>query len=133
MEEGLAKKWRAKEEEMDKIGKLNWVLEERVKSLCVENQIWRELAQTNEATANTLRSNLEQVLAHVKPRGGSAFDNPAALADDAQSCCGSNYNEEWRTIAACGGEEIESVKEDQRGGAVTSDTPRCCRECGKEE
>ncbi|KAL2523365.1 WD repeat domain-containing protein [Forsythia ovata] len=37
--------------------------EERVKSLCVENQIWRDLAQTNEATANTLRCNLKEVLA----------------------------------------------------------------------
>ncbi|KAJ1406810.1 hypothetical protein SESBI_24785 [Sesbania bispinosa] len=36
--------------EIEKIGKLNWALEERVKSLCMENQIWRELAQTNEAT-----------------------------------------------------------------------------------
>ncbi|KAK2989194.1 hypothetical protein RJ640_007095 [Escallonia rubra] len=54
---------RAKEEEIEKIGKLNWALEERVKSLCVENQICRDLAQTNEATANALRSNLEHVLA----------------------------------------------------------------------
>ncbi|PSR95499.1 BOI-related E3 ubiquitin-protein ligase 3 [Actinidia chinensis var. chinensis] len=133
VEEGLAKKWRAKEEEMDKIGKLNWVLEERVKSLCVENQIWRELAQTNEATANALRSNLEQVLAHVKHRGVGTFDDPAALADDAQSCCGSNYDEEWRTIASCGREERESVKEDPRVGSGTIDPPRWCRDCGKEE
>jgi len=38
---------------------------ERVKSLCVENQIWRDLAQANEATANALSTNLKQVLAQV--------------------------------------------------------------------
>ncbi|XP_057466456.1 probable BOI-related E3 ubiquitin-protein ligase 3 [Actinidia eriantha] len=127
VEEGLAKKLRAKEDEIDKIGKLNWMLEERVKSLCVENQIWRELAQTNEATANALRSNLEQVLAHVKHRGG-AFDGAAALAEDAQSCCGSNYDEERRTIAARGG----VVKEKRCVDEGTSDD-RWCRACGTEE
>ncbi|KAE9587599.1 hypothetical protein Lalb_Chr23g0275641 [Lupinus albus] len=40
-------------------------LQEKMKSLCVENQIWRELAQTNETTTNNLCRNLEQVLAHV--------------------------------------------------------------------
>ncbi|KAF2317659.1 hypothetical protein GH714_039490 [Hevea brasiliensis] len=63
IEEGMLKRLRAKEEEIEKMGKLNWALEERVKSLCIENQIWRDLAQTNEATANALRTNLEQVLA----------------------------------------------------------------------
>ncbi|GFY93423.1 zinc ion binding protein [Actinidia rufa] len=56
---------------------------------------------------STQRSNLEQVL---------------ALADDAQSCCGSNYDKEWRA-------------EDQRGGAGTSDPPSpggAGRDCGKE-
>lgn len=102
IEIGMMKRLKAKEEEIDKMGKLNWALEERVKSLCVENQIWRDLAQTNEATANALRTNLEQVLAQVKDdRTRAAADEddnddatvapagPAPLLDDAQSCCGS--------------------------------------------
>ncbi|GMJ10574.1 BOI-related gene 2 [Hibiscus trionum] len=60
---GVMKKLKAKEQEIEKIGKLNWALEERVKSLCMENKIWWDLAQNNEATTNTLRTNLEQVLA----------------------------------------------------------------------
>ncbi|CAL1360873.1 unnamed protein product [Linum trigynum] len=56
IEEGMSKRLRAKEDE-------NWVLEEQVKSHCIENQIWQDLAQSNEATTNTLRSNVEQVLA----------------------------------------------------------------------
>ncbi|XP_061356014.1 BOI-related E3 ubiquitin-protein ligase 1-like [Gastrolobium bilobum] len=91
IQEAVVKKLKEKEEEIQRMGKLNWVLQERVKSLCVENKIWRELAQTNEATANTLRSNLEQVLAHVSEdhrHHGSGAD------DDAESSCGSNHQNE---------------------------------------
>ncbi|XP_039038388.1 BOI-related E3 ubiquitin-protein ligase 1-like isoform X2 [Hibiscus syriacus] len=100
IQEGVMKKLKEKDEEIQRIGKLNWVLQERVKSLYVENQLWRDLAQTNEATANSLRSNLEQVLAHV--RGG-------ALEDDAESSCGSS-DDEWRkVVAAAGTVSAESV------------------------
>ncbi|TKY58971.1 BOI-related E3 ubiquitin-protein ligase 1 [Spatholobus suberectus] len=86
IQEAVAKKLKEKEEEIQRVGKLNWVLQERVKSLCVENQIWRELAQTNEAAANSLRSNLEQVLAHVSDHGGAAADE--------SSCASNNHREE---------------------------------------
>ncbi|XP_041023414.1 BOI-related E3 ubiquitin-protein ligase 1 [Juglans microcarpa x Juglans regia] len=77
-QENFTKKLKEKDEEIQRIGKLNWVLQERVKSLWLENQIWRDLAQTNEATANNLRSDLEQVLANV------------SKDSDAESSCGSN-------------------------------------------
>ncbi|KAA8527166.1 hypothetical protein F0562_008605 [Nyssa sinensis] len=136
MEEGIMKKLRAKEEEIEKIGKINWALEDRLKSLCIENQIWRELAQTNEATANALRSNLEQLLAQVKVkdeqyhRSGPSLDDAAALMDDAESCCGSNYggDEDWRTLAGSG-EEKNLVSNDD--GTCSSN--RWCRNCGKGE
>ncbi|CAA0842147.1 Probable BOI-related E3 ubiquitin-protein ligase 3 [Striga hermonthica] len=110
VEEHIMKRLRSKEEEIQKIGKLNWALAEKVKSLCVENQIWRDLAQANEATANALRCNLENVLAQVQdeePRGDAA-----AAADEAQSSCcgGSNPNE-----------------------TVRSAEDGMCRSCGKEE
>lgn len=94
---------RAKEEEVDKIVKLNQALHEKVKSLSIENQIWRDLAQLNEATVTTLRTNIEQVMRH-RARG----------ADKAQSCCSSNIG---------GGEEDNNV----------SDGGKWCRKCGKEE
>lgn len=89
IQDAMEKKLKEKDEEIQRMGKLNWALQERVKSLCMENQIWRELAQTNETTANYLRSNLEQVLAHVseEQRGGAAA---VTVADDAKSSCGSN-------------------------------------------
>ncbi|VVB07983.1 unnamed protein product [Arabis nemorensis] len=85
----ILKKLKAKEEEISRMGKLNWVLQERVKNLYLENQIWRDLAQSNEATANNLRSNLEQVLAQVDdfPVTGEVLRN--SVEDDAESSCGS--------------------------------------------
>ncbi|XP_044484268.1 probable BOI-related E3 ubiquitin-protein ligase 3 [Mangifera indica] len=120
IEESLMKKLRIKEEEIEKMGKLNWALEERVKSLCIENQIWRDLAQSNEATANALRSNLEQVLAATQandartPGGGCQDDE---VIDDAQSCCGSS----------CDGD-------DQKRRLDSGDNSSgMCRNCRKEE
>ncbi|WOL19896.1 putative BOI-related E3 ubiquitin-protein ligase 3 [Canna indica] len=62
LDEGVSKRLKAKDEEIARIEKLNWALEERIKSLCVDNQVWRDMVQNNEATTNVLRNNLEQVL-----------------------------------------------------------------------
>ncbi|KAK4420589.1 putative BOI-related E3 ubiquitin-protein ligase 3 [Sesamum alatum] len=132
VEENIMKKLKAKEEEIDKIGKLNWALEERVKSLCVENQIWRDLAQTNEATANALRYNLEQVLAQVQDEQQRQCHD-ADLTDDAQSCCGSNFERTDRHTLA----ESASTDAGDRDYNNATDAPssrnRMCRSCEKEE
>ena len=118
IQESVMKKLKEKDEEMQRMGKLNWVLQERVKSLYVENQIWRDLAQTNEATANSLRSNLEQVLAHVSEERHVSGGGGATVADDAESSCGSSDHGRY-TLA--GGEE-EVVKDS-----------RMCKKCGERE
>uniref|UniRef100_A0A1J3HNQ7 BOI-related E3 ubiquitin-protein ligase 1 n=1 Tax=Noccaea caerulescens TaxID=107243 RepID=A0A1J3HNQ7_NOCCA len=107
VQSAIIKKLKAKDDEIVRMGKLNWVLQERVKNLYVENQIWRDLAQTNEATANNLRSNLEQVLAQVDefPETATAIRPP--VEDDAESSCGS-----------CDGDDVTAVT----GG---------CRRCGE--
>ncbi|XP_010417529.1 PREDICTED: probable BOI-related E3 ubiquitin-protein ligase 2 [Camelina sativa] len=116
IEQGLAKRLRVKEEERERIVKVNHALEERVKSLSIENQIWRDLAQTNEATANHLRTNLDQVLAQVNDlrrcagAGGSDADNNNNEEDDAQSsCCGSTKAAEGRKLCRNCGEEESCV------------------------
>ncbi|XP_010472749.1 PREDICTED: probable BOI-related E3 ubiquitin-protein ligase 2 [Camelina sativa] len=113
IEQGLAKRLRVKEEERERIVKVNYALEERVKSLSIENQIWRDLAQTNEATANHLRTNLDQVLAQVNDlrcAGGSDADNNNNEEDDAQSsCCGSTKAAEGRKLCRNCGEEESCV------------------------
>ncbi|KAL2245128.1 probable BOI-related E3 ubiquitin-protein ligase 2 [Sesamum indicum] len=142
VEENIMKKLKAKEEEIDKIGKLNWALEERVKSLCVENQIWRDLAQTNEATANALRCNLEQVLAQVQDEQQQQQENrhragEVALMDDAESCCGSNFDETGRhtlvDIPTTAGRDRDYNSNMKEGCIGTSNKNRMCRNCGKEE
>jgi len=61
--EAAAAKWLRAEEEIQRMGRLNnSALEERVKSLYVEAQVWRDLAQSNEAAANALRGELQQAL-----------------------------------------------------------------------
>ncbi|KAG9143914.1 hypothetical protein Leryth_016113 [Lithospermum erythrorhizon] len=96
VDDSIAKKLKSKEEQLEKIGKQNSALLERVKSLYVENQIWRDLAQTNEATATALRNNLEQVLAQVQADDHHQCREingvVGQLVDDARSCCGSNCN-----------------------------------------
>ncbi|KAH7569579.1 hypothetical protein ACOSP7_013078 [Xanthoceras sorbifolium] len=110
IEEGIAKKLKEKDQEIQRMGKLNWVLQERVKSLYVENQLWRDLAHTNEATANSLRSNLEQVLAQVS--------GDTVAEDDAESSCGSS------DYGRC-------TKEGAQDKGVKKD--RGCRKCGERE
>lgn len=138
VEEGMMKKLKAKEDEIEKIGKLNWALEERVKSLCIENQIWRELAQTNEATANALRSNLEQVLAaaaQTKVDGGRTQAQGGLdeeVIDDAQSCCGSSWEdgENNKLAVQDDGNNNNNVVKDSE---IRSSSIRLCRNCRKEE
>ncbi|XP_039054063.1 BOI-related E3 ubiquitin-protein ligase 1-like isoform X2 [Hibiscus syriacus] len=127
IQEGVMKKLMEKEEEMQRMGKLNWILQERVKSLYVENQLWRDLAQTNEATAKSLRNNLEEVLAHVGDerhvRGGVA----AALADDAESSCGSS-DEGWRKVVP-----PQPQVSGGRAEVGNDNRIRKCRKCGEME
>lgn len=124
----IMKKLKAKEEEMEKIARLNMALEERVKSLYIENQIWRDVAQTNEVAANALRTNLEHVLMQLNDEGG---ENAAVVPEqDAESCCGSNdYG--WRTVGKGAQGKEEGVMNEYRSGCT--DKRRLCRNCGKEE
>ncbi|GAA0185900.1 hypothetical protein LIER_33188 [Lithospermum erythrorhizon] len=126
VEQGIMKKLKAKEDEIQKIVKFNWALEERVKSLCVENQIWRDLAQTNEATANVLRTNLEQVLAHAQ--NNLRNDVEAQLIDDAQSCCGSSNDNEVHNLI-----DTTNCHKNNGGEIYIEGRNRLCRNCGKDE
>ncbi|KAL6198605.1 hypothetical protein ACLB2K_028394 [Fragaria x ananassa] len=129
IQDTIVKKLQEKDDEIQRMGKLNWVLQERLKSLFVENQIWRDLAQSNEAAANSLRSNLEQVLAHVSEEGhhtGNFGTAPAAPEDDAESCCGSNDY----------GHETEAEVRLRLGGCtdtLVGGGDRMCKRCGVRE
>lgn len=104
----IVKKLKSKQEQLDKTVKLNAALQEKVKSLYVENQFWRDVAQSTEAKANALRSNLQQVLCYREKAGG--------VSEDAESCCDSN---------------AEDDREEERGNG--GNEKGMCRKCGKEE
>ncbi|KAI3703735.1 hypothetical protein L1987_73929 [Smallanthus sonchifolius] len=137
--EGIMNRLKTKNDKILKIGQLNRSLEEKVKSITVENQIWRELAQTNEATANALRNNLQQVLAEIQLQQQRL--DLADNGDDAQSQCGSNFEEDHRQMAENGGGERKvnnnpndeseycKSKSSSRYGGLN----RRCRSCGEEE
>ncbi|GAB4836685.1 hypothetical protein Ancab_001598 [Ancistrocladus abbreviatus] len=158
IQEAITNGLRDKEEEIEKIGKLNWALEEKVKSLCFENQIWKDLAHTNEATANALRTNLEQLLAEVRDDrmaanggGGAACVEEAGVADDVESCCGSTggygdgrevEQQRWRKVArtaGIGGERKCEERNDKCGNGYEGKignfdgNRRLCKECGRGE
>ncbi|PWA35265.1 hypothetical protein CTI12_AA611190 [Artemisia annua] len=121
LEEGLQHQLRAKEDEIMKMMKLNHALEEKVKTMCMENQIWRELAQTNEATANALRNNLKYVLDYKL-----GADHVAA--EDAESCCESS-NDISQNDSACKTTTITNLagtNDDSLGRIM-------CKGCRKEE
>ncbi|KAK6796408.1 hypothetical protein RDI58_004109 [Solanum bulbocastanum] len=115
--ERVMTKMKEKDEQIQRLGKINLVLQERVKTLYMENQLWRDLAQTNEATANSLRSNLEQVLAHVT-------EERLSTEEDAESCCGSSNNNDED-------EEEEAVR--ILAGDAQDKRNRMCRRCGERE
>ncbi|KAK6931951.1 hypothetical protein RJ641_001575 [Dillenia turbinata] len=131
IEETFVRKMKEKDEELQKMGKLNWALQEKIKSLCVENQLWRDLAQSNEAAANSLRNNLEQVLAHVSEERvcGNNDDAAATVAEDAESCCGSSDF----------GNEVVAEEEGKRRRRLAGEgrgeerLRKMCKKCGVKE
>lgn len=84
IEERVLRRMKEKEVDVEKINRRNLELEERVKQLSLESQIWQNLAKNNEAMVSSLRTNLEQVLAQSREQskeGGAEQD-----AQDAESC-----------------------------------------------
>ncbi|KAL2484119.1 putative BOI-related E3 ubiquitin-protein ligase [Forsythia ovata] len=113
--EGVMKKLNEKDEQIQRIDKLNSLLQQRLKSLFVENQLYRNMALANEAMANSLRTNLEQLLvANVNNKHHSAGTGPRAVAEDTESCCGSNGNYE-------------------RDRRTAEKEERMCKRCGEKE
>lgn len=117
--EGVMKKLKEKDEQIHRLGKLNLVIQDRVKSLHMENQLLRDLAQTSEATANSLRTNLERILLHIG--GEERASAGGAVEEDVESCCGSSDR----------GKDTEGAQDKDEGNSCYSD--RKCKICGERE
>lgn len=139
IENEVMKKMKAKEEEIQKMERMNMILEDKVKTLCMENQIWRELAQNNEATANALRNNLQQILmqqiennndngdGEYSGGGDFAVAGAAAVAEDVESCCSNDEYSGWRRVVMAAQDKDEGTSS---GGVMNN---RLCRNCGEGE
>ncbi|GLJ14722.1 hypothetical protein SUGI_0238600 [Cryptomeria japonica] len=62
LEEGILRRLKGKEAELERTCCKNAELEKCLKQLSVASQIWQNVANNNENIANTPRENLEQVL-----------------------------------------------------------------------
>lgn len=121
---------RAKEEEIEKMGKANWALEERLRSLCVENQIWKDLAHTNEATVHSLQQALVDAAAAAQCHN-YPVEQPARNK-------GEEEEEEEESESSCRGSSSTTMNgEDQIQSQIEIGKQRRkwgrCRKCGDEE
>ena len=62
----MSKRLKAKDEELEKAHRKSLQLEERLKQLTIEAQLWRNLAKNNELMAINLRQSLEQVMVQAR-------------------------------------------------------------------
>ncbi|XP_031482307.1 BOI-related E3 ubiquitin-protein ligase 1-like [Nymphaea colorata] len=106
---------RGKDEEIESISRRNSALEERMRELLVEGQLWRSLAQANEATVVSLHRELELLLLAPANDVGPSLE-------EGQGDNGDVYCE---TSASSAGAREE--KEDGDGGAPSSS---CCHRRG---
>ena len=62
IERWISSKLLSKEEEIANMERINKALEERLRRLSLESQLWREIAEANEEKAIALREDLERVI-----------------------------------------------------------------------
>lgn len=112
VEQRVAKRLRDKEVELENASRRNAELEEKVRQMSAENQIWFNVAKNNEAIVNSLKTSLEQVLLQNMASAAAVAGNQGCdgygdgegaatfPADDAQSCCFEDDEKERREAAA---------------------------------
>ncbi|KAH7653739.1 E3 ubiquitin-protein ligase BOI and related proteins protein [Dioscorea alata] len=127
LEDRVAKRMMEKDAELEMARRRNADLEEKLRQLAAENQIWFNVARNNEAVVSGLRSTLEQALLQnaavgVPPvEGVGDSDGGAFAVDDAQSCC-------FEARIAGGDEEADAERENKALKRRIE-----CKVCGERE
>ncbi|MCL7045137.1 hypothetical protein MKW94_004561 [Papaver nudicaule] len=155
VEEQVLKRLAEKETELQNAGRKNAELEEKLKQLNAENQIWFNVAKNNEAIVSSLKSTLQQILlqnnttkSSVVEAGGEllltqntnnqdvkeGFGDSDGLViegldDDTQSCCyGGNHNQEDKKRKLA---DAAVLSKDDKG--TSSSVKKSCKVCDKNE
>lgn len=122
----VLKKMEEKENELIHARIRNAELEEKVKQLSAENQIWFNVAKNNEAVVSSLKSNLEQIYLQNQGQVQEGYgDSDSIVADEAQSTC-----QEYKP--SCSSSYMVSA---QRTIQENGDLKRkkCCKICEENE
>ncbi|RWW40636.1 hypothetical protein BHE74_00053935 [Ensete ventricosum] len=120
VEQRVAKRLREEEAELEKARRRNAELEETVRQLTAETEMWFGVAKNNESVAASLRANLEQVLLH-NAAAALVKEGYGDTDDDAQSCRSAVGDRRHATSAAT---EAEEVRRWPR---------KACRSCGERD
>lgn len=104
MSETVVKKLKEKDDQIQGMKKWNLILQDRIRSLYLENQLLREVARNNEATANSLRTNLEQVLLLQEEHVSGEEEEEVG-----SSCTGAGGSNEQQQVCRKCGEHESSV------------------------
>ncbi|CAM0907026.1 unnamed protein product [Alopecurus aequalis] len=117
MEDRTAKRLKVMDEEIKCIRGMNWALQEQIRNLNLEAQMWCDIAWSNEAAVNVLRGDLQTALDAQAVNIHGIGD-----VDDASSCCWGDYHVDF-----CGDNKYEVCK--------TAAVPRVgsCKGCGQGE
>ncbi|RWW50739.1 hypothetical protein BHE74_00042978 [Ensete ventricosum] len=119
MEQRAAKRLREKEAELEKARRKNSELEERVRQVATESEMWFAVARNNESIAASLRADIEQILL-CNAAAAQVKEGYGDTDDDAQSC---------RSVEATG------LKSTAPAPAPTGEIRRwpraACKSCGQ--
>lgn len=95
--------------EIEKVRQRNVELEDCVKKLSLESQVWMNVAHSHEALVTSLRSNLEQVVAQSKEQSKGRFGE--SDAEDAESCVHGESADTGDALHTQTAKEIKDLKE----------------------
>ncbi|KAK1368129.1 E3 ubiquitin-protein ligase BOI [Heracleum sosnowskyi] len=112
----FVKRLKIQSEKFSRMAKLNMALQERMKSLYAETQLWKNVANTAEITAMSLRKDFENILGRFRIQD-------SLVEEDAESCCGSTDS----------GTNNQEIGHGTRTNSGFIDKKRMCKKCGERE
>lgn len=112
MEKEVAKKLTEKDKEISNMNRRNMELELKIKQVTIEAQSWHHRAKYNESVVNSLKNNLQQIIAQKPMQGKEGYGD--SEVDDAASYTNVNvlgnpnqtFSMKPLNCKACNGKEV---------------------------